>query len=136
MDCLPSCMEQGCHPCTLSGSLDTIPSVGLAIIRSISRAVIPTFTQARPMACLSSDIPACHAECCHAFRHSGFPALCHSALPSGADACKQACVTDSAKKHVIPMHSFNAVVWGICWQCLVGSDRAMFWKSYPYFVRT
>src|SRR5690606_6315826 len=118
-------MEQGCHPCILSRSLDTIPSVELSIIRSVIRA----FTEARPMACLSSDIPACHAERRHAFRHSCNPALCHSALPSGADACKQACVTDSAKKQVIPMHSFIAVVWGICWQCLVGSDRAMFWKK-------
>jgi len=71
----------------------------------------------------------------NAVMRSGIPALRHSALPSGADACKQACVTDSTKKQVIPMHSFNAVVWGICWQCLVGSNRAMLWKSYPYFVK-
>jgi len=56
---------------------------------------------------------------------SGISALRLSQLPSGADACKQACVTDSAKKQVIPMHSFNAVVWGICWQFLVVADGAM-----------
>jgi len=97
-------MKQGCHPCTPSGSLDTIPPVGLAIIRSISRAVTPAFTVARPMARLSSDIPACHAERRHAFRLSCIPALRLSQLPSGADACKQACVIDSAKKQVIPFH--------------------------------
>jgi len=56
---------------------------------------------------------------------SGIPALRLSQLPSGADACKQACMIVSAKKQVIPMHSFNAVVWGIYWQCLVGGYRAM-----------
>jgi hypothetical protein len=145
---LPAVLHgRGCHPCTLSGGLDTMPSVRLAVIHSVSRAVIPASIQARPMACLSSCpmewLPdsvhavrsACRLECRHAFRLSCNPALRHSALPSGANACKQACVTDSTKKQVIPMHSFNAVVWGICWQCLVGSNRAMLWKSYPYFVK-
>jgi len=47
-------MERGCHPCTLSGNPDTILPVGLAVMRSVSRAVIPAFKEARPMACLSS----------------------------------------------------------------------------------
>lgn len=131
MDCLPSGMEQGCHPCTLSGSLDTMPSVRLAIIQSAVPSFRLSHRQDRWLACRLARWNSYRIV----FMPSGIPALCLSQLPSGADACKQACVTDSAKKQVIPMHSFNAVVWGICWQCLVVSNRVMVRKSYPYFVR-
>lgn len=137
--CLPSSKVQGFHSCTPSGSRDTFPSVGLALIRSISFAFIPAFVRARPMACLLSCHPECLPDGFHAFRcsclpcgmPSCFPAAqrpCNTALRlagrlSGTGACIQACLMDSTKKQVIAMRSFNVVVGGICWQCLVLANR-------------
>src|SRR5690606_24172760 len=89
--CLPSCIEQGCHPCTPSGSLDTIPPVGLAIIRSISRAVIPAFTEARPMACLSSCLLEWLPDSFHAVRHSCLPCRTLSCVPAFLHSVFQNC---------------------------------------------
>src|SRR5690554_1289312 len=86
-------MEQGFHPCTLSGSLDTIPSVGLALIRSVSRAVIPAFIQARPMACLSSCLLEWLPDSFHAVRHSCLPFGTPSCVPVFLQSCAAAFLT-------------------------------------------